>query len=244
MLQEVNAQPGPTNYAPVITSLTSTAAFLLPGQGGTFTVAAYDPDNATHFNRPQFNGEPLAYQWAATCDAGTLTIASPTAAQTGFTAPNVTAATCTVSIKVSETGLAENSSVTTYFTVVVNGNFGNADIFAFPNTWPLVTVRGDFRYNFFSDVTTIPVGQQADLFFTATDPDGDNVRFDLRGNCGTGFDAVDGSLTNPSPIAANQFSAVSFTTTGGAGTAQSFNPTFGYPAPVQPFTDPSKSCQF
>ena len=249
ILQELNVQPGPTNYAPVISSITSTAAFLLPGQAGSFSVTAYDPDDASHLNRPQFNGEPLAYQWAASCDNGTLAIASPTAATTAFTAPNVPSALCTVSIKVSETTLANNSSVTTYFTVTVNGNFGNADIFAFPNTSPIVTVRGDFRYNFFSDVPTIPVGQQGDLFFHATDPDGDGVRFDLSANCGSGFDNA-GVLVPPvTPVAANQFSAITATFTGGpvappAAKSYDFNPTFAYPTPVAAFTDPSKSCSF
>jgi len=248
ILQELNVQPGPSNYAPVITAVTSTAAYLLPGQTGSFGVAAYDPDNATHFNRPQFNGEPLAYLWSASCDNGTLGIGTPTTATTTFTAPNVPSAICTVSVKVSETALANNSSVTTYFTVTVNGNFGNADIFAFPNTSPVVTVRGDLRYNFFTDVGA--VGQQGDLFFHAVDADGDNVRFDLSAKCGTGFDAVDGQLVNGTSVAANQFSAVTLTTTNGgpvappASKAYDFNPTFGYPAPVQPFTDPSKSCAF
>jgi hypothetical protein len=253
LLQEVNPPAGPSNYAPVIDTLTSTAAFLLPGQGGSFTVTAHDPDDPTHLNRPQFNGEPLAYQWSAACDNGTLNIASPTSATTAFTAPNVPSAICTVSIKVSETALANNSSVTTFFTVTVNGNFGSAQIFAFPNSAPIVTVRGDFRYYFFTDSApgAIPA-EQGDLFFHATDPDGDNVRFNLSGVCSdSGFDAT-GVLTAPTvPIDPTNFSAVMLvTTTGGSvapPTADSydFNPTFGYPTPaVARYADPKASCQF
>ncbi|HVP62387.1 MAG TPA: SBBP repeat-containing protein [Myxococcaceae bacterium] len=251
LLQEVNPPAGPSNYAPVIDSVTSSAAYLLPGQGGSFTVTAHDPDNASHLNRPQFNGEPLAYAWSATCDNGTLTIASPTSATTAFTAPSVNSAICTVAIKVSETALASNSSVTTYFTVTVNGNFGNAQIFAFPNSSPIVTVRGDFRYYFFSD--TAPGGipaQQGDLFFTATDPDGDNVRFDLSGICSdSGFDGAGLLSVGAVPINPANFSAITSSTNTGTGSgtppasAYSFNPFFGYNTGTR-YADPNASCQF
>jgi hypothetical protein len=46
-------------------------------------------------------------------------------------------------------------------------------------------VLGDFRYNYFSDVSVMPVGQQGDFQFTATDPDGDNVKYTLVTKCGT-----------------------------------------------------------
>jgi len=241
ILQELNPGSSDTNYAPVITSVTSTAAYLLPGQGGTFSVSGYDPDDSTHLNRPQFNGEPLAYLWSASCDSGTLALSSPTASTTAFTAPNVTTALCTISVRVSETALTNNSSVTTYFTVAVNGNFGNADLFAFPNTGPIVTVRGDFRYNFSSDVITIPVGQQGDLFFHATDPDGDNVRYDLSAICSdAGFDGAGQLSTGAVPVDAVNFSAITLTTASGT----SFDPTFGYPSPVMNYADPHASCQF
>ena len=113
MLQELNATPGPQNYAPVIAAVNATNSYVLPGTAGSFSVTAYDPDDAAHFNRPQFAGT-LAYQWSATCDNGTLSLATPNAATTAFVAPSVTNALCTVNIKVSETGLANNSSVTTY----------------------------------------------------------------------------------------------------------------------------------
>jgi hypothetical protein len=212
ILQEVNPNPGAQNYAPVISSLTATNSYVLPGQTGSFSVSAYDPDDASHYNRPAFNGEPLAYQWSAACDNGTLALGSPTAATTTFTAPTAQTALCQVSIKVSETGLASNSSVTTYFTLSVNNNFGSADVFAFPNSFPIVTVRGD---------------------------------------CGTGFDPTTGALTGGATLAANQFSAVTYTTAAGGpvsppanSAAFSFSPTFAYPTPVVPYTDPSKSCQF
>jgi hypothetical protein len=261
VLQELGVQPGPSNYAPVITAITATNSYVLPGQAGSFSVSAQDPD--AHFTtpRPQFNGEPLAYQWVASCTNGTLALGTPTSATTTFTAPTLTPpatdSLCTVSIKVSETTapgrlLANPLSVTTYFTLSVNNNFGDADVFAFPNSYPIVTVEGDFRYNFFSDVLTIPVGQQGDLRFTATDPDGDNVRFDLSGQCNvSGFDSNGNQSPPVTPIAANQFSAITFTTiTGGpvspptSFTSPIWNVTFGHPAPVAAFTDPKQSCQF
>jgi hypothetical protein len=255
ILQEQNPPAGPSDYAPVISGLTASASYVLPGTSGTFSVSAYDPDDAAHLNRLQFNGEPLAYLWSATCTAGTLTIATPTAATTAFVAPAspVTSSICTVAIRVSETGLADNSSVTTYFTVTVNGNYGNADIFGFPNTAPVVTVRGDFRYFPFVDVAPGGVPQQqADLFFQATDADGDNVRFDLSAQCSdNGFDGT-GALMAPlaaAPAAAN-FSAATFTTTNGnqvappASKSYTFNPTFGYPSPVTAYADAAASCRF
>jgi hypothetical protein len=235
LLQELNVPPGPTNYAPVITSITATNSYVLPGQGGTFAVTAADPDH---------NGEPLTYAWSAKCDAGTLTLGSPTAATTSFTAPGVNAL-CAVTITVSETSTAANNSsplsVTTYFTLAVNANFGSADIFAFPNSYPVVSVRGDFRYNFFSDVVGQTVGQNGDLFFSAFDPDGDNLRFDLSAQCGDALNTANGTLTSGAvAVASNQFSAVGFNSKSPA----TWSPTFGYPAPVSPFANPAKDCIF
>jgi hypothetical protein len=233
ILQELNVTPGPTNYAPVITSLTSTAAYLLPGQTGSFTVSASDPDH---------NGDPLGYAWAATCTGGgVLTLPTPATATTvAFTAPAVSSV-CTVSITVKEASTAGNHSsplsVTTYFTLTVNADFGKADVIAIPNSYPIVTVAGDFRYNYFADVLTIPVGQQGDLRFSATDPDGDDVKFDLTAQCGT-FNAA---LVLQGATPATQLSAITFT----GPTGSAFNPTFGYPQPaVAAFSDPAKDCQF
>ncbi|MBV8930594.1 MAG: hypothetical protein JO152_15845, partial [Mycobacteriaceae bacterium] len=116
-----------------------------------------------------------------------------------------------------------------------------------------MTVRGDFRYYFFTDVApgSIP-SQQADLFFNATDADGDNVRFDLSGQCSdSGFDATGALAGSVVPIGPTNFSAVTLTTTTGgtvappASQSYSFNPTFGYPQPaVARYADPKASCQF
>jgi hypothetical protein len=249
ILQEVAPQPGPTNYAPQIDALTATASYVLPGQTGSFAVTAHDPDDAAHYNRPAFNGSPLAYKWAAACtQSGTLTIDSPTAATTGFTAPTVPLSTCTVSVTVSETGLAVNSSVTTYFTLEVNGNFGTADIFAFPNTYPVVTIKGDFRYNPWATTITDPnnshpvlPGQEGDLFVHATDPDGDNVQFDLTASCGAGFDAANNLVAPVVVYDAGYFSSTSQKTPPVANF--DFNPTYGYNSASRN-ADASKSCVF
>jgi hypothetical protein len=120
LLQEQNVPPGAADFPPVITSATSTAASVLPGQTGTFSATAYDPDDPAHFNRPQFDGDPLAYSWSASCDSGSLLIDSPAAATTTFTAPSVPAALCAVTLLVSETALASNASTSTAFTVTVH----------------------------------------------------------------------------------------------------------------------------
>jgi hypothetical protein len=229
ILQELNVAPGPTNYAPVITSLTSTASYVAPSTSGSSTVAANDPDH---------NGDPLAYAWSGSCTAGTITFGTPAAATTTWTVPSVNSV-CTVAVKVSETIIAQPLSVTTYFTITVNANFGDANIAAFPNSFPIVTARGDFRYNFFSDVTTIPVGQQGDLFFTAFDPDGDNVRFDLSLRC------KDDTAVPPVPWSVQPaifFSTATFTT---GGPVLPFTPTFGFPQPaVAAVTNPALDCEF
>jgi hypothetical protein len=235
ILQEVAPAPGTTNYAPAITSLTSTSAYVAPGTVGSSTVVASDPDN---------NGGTLAIEWSATCTAGSMIFGSPDAATTTWTAPSVNAV-CTVAVTVKETATPDPLWVTTYFTITVNANFGDATIAAFPNTFPIVTARSDFRYNFFADVLTIPVGQQADLYFTAFDPDGDNVRFNLSAKCGATLAAAAASAD----IASTYFSsAVSTTTTGGpvappAQSAFAFDPFFGYNGGA-PYTNPADDCIF
>jgi hypothetical protein len=250
MLQETQPPTGPANNAPVIDSLTATAAYVLPGTKGSFSVTAHDPDDASHLNRAAFNGEPLAYQWSAACTSGAMTLTTPTQASTAFVAPAVSSSVCTVAIKVSETALANNSSVTTYFTVTVNGNYGNADVFGFPNSTPLVTVSGDFTYYPFADVSPSGVPEQrGNLHFAATDADGDNVRFDLAANCSdNGFDGAGNLMSPVFAVTTNYFSAATFTTTGGAvsppaQSSFSWNPTFGAPGATL-FNDPSASCSF
>ncbi len=255
ILQEVNPPPGPTNYAPRITSITSTNAYVLPSQTGTFAATAEDPDH---------NGEPLAFAWSAACTTGAISLATPNAASTAFVAPSQNAI-CTVSIKVTEASSPGNGnsplSVMTYFTITVNANFGDADIFAFPNSFPLVSVRGDFRYNFFSDVTTMPVGQQGDLFFSAIDPDGDSVRYDLVGKCAatlphrnpaTGLvdhAALLADATVPF-LSSTYFSAVTLASAAGTvapptPASSTWSPTFGHPAPpVATFNDANQDCVF
>jgi hypothetical protein len=242
IMQEINPQLGPNNSAPRITSITSTASYVGQSQKGTFTVAAMDPDHVTSPGGP-FDGTPLGYQWSSNCTAGALSFdtGTDTTPVATWTAPGVNS-TCTIAIRVSETGIAQPLSVTTYFTVTVNANFGDAKVLAFPNSFPIVTVQGNFRYNYFADVLTMPwVGQEGDLHFTATDPDGDNVTYTLDAQCGG------------AAIAGAYFSDVSYTTTA----VSAFNPTFGQGnygpghaagttlgALVAHYTVPTDDCQF
>jgi hypothetical protein len=183
MLQEQTTVVGPTRFAPQITALTLSNSYVLPSTPVAIHVAAVSPDAM---------GGVLNYQWSALCDAGSGSFTPPAGTgaslDTVFLPPNVNA-TCQLSILVKETANTLNKntplSVTTYVTVVVNANFGRANITAFPNSFPIVTVLGDFRYNFFSDVTIMPVGQQGDFQFSAQDPDGDNVKYTLVSKCGT-----------------------------------------------------------
>jgi hypothetical protein len=269
LLQETNVLPGPTRYAPTITSLSVSNSYVLPGTPVTINAAAVDPDGL---------GTPLTYSVTSTCDAGSGSFSPSTGSgasfSTVFTAPVVNA-TCQVALLVKETAQASNKStplsVTTYFTIISNGNFGKGNVTAFPNSYPIVTVLGDFRYNFFSDVTIMPVGQQGLFQFQATDPDGDNVQFDLTAKCGTANRAV--SPPDFSPVAAGSAlttdyfwyivpnstvyvghatngDGASYRAMGSNGvtppspyTAQ-WNPNFGGATDGFTYSDPTKDCQF
>jgi hypothetical protein len=259
MLQEQNRAPGPTRYAPQLTSLTVSNSYVLPGTPVAIHATATDPDG---------QGNPLTYSISSVCDAGSGTFSpasgSGGAFDTTFLGPVVNA-TCQVALLVKETATAGNAntplSVTTYFTVVVNANFGKVNVTAFPNSYPIISVLGDFRYNYFSDVTIMPVGQQADFHFTATDPDGDNMKFTLTTKCGT--DLVN-AATQPN-LSSDYFwylkgstyvghamatDGTSFTTVGSPGvtppspyTAEWF-PHFGGASDGFNFSDPTKDCIF
>ncbi len=235
ILQELNVPPGQTNYAPAITSLTSSNAYVVPGTHVNFAVGANDPDH---------NGDPLLTAWSASCTAGgNGTFSAAASAATDWTAPGQNA-TCTITVTVTESAtnppaIPNNNgkplSVATSFTVTVNGNFGRADVAAFPNSFPIITARADVRYNFFADVLTMPVGQQADFSVDAIDPDGDNVRYDLKAQCGSDLvAAASAAALDPSYFT---------TTTSIMGTPSSWLPKFGV-APAATYTNPNQDCVF
>jgi hypothetical protein len=182
LLQETGAQPALTRAGPRLTSLTVGDSYVLPGTIVPIHVTAVDPDG---------QGDPLEYQLSSSCDAGSGSFSSSAgqgaAFDTSFLAPSVNA-TCQLTLLVRESATAGNQSsplsVSTYFTIAVNSSFGRAVAEAFPNSSPIVSVAASFRYNYFPDVTTLPVGQQADFQFTAVDPDGDNVRYHVSARCG------------------------------------------------------------
>jgi hypothetical protein len=267
LLQEQNPPVGPTRYAPQLTSLTVSNAYVLPNTPVSIHATAVDPDH---------QGDPLTYSFSSICDAGsgsfTPSVGSGGSIDTVFNTPGVNA-TCQVSLLVKETAQAGNQntplSVTTYFTIVVNANFGQANVTAFPNSYPIITLLGDFRYNYFSDVTIMPVGQQGDFQFSATDPDGDNVQYDLTAKCGTAngtdFSAVAATpalssdyfwyfVPNSSPQQyvghATGGNGTTFRATGSNGVTppspytSQWNPHFGGTTDGFTFSDPSKDCQF
>jgi|GEM_PF-1350993 len=223
ILQELNVPPGPTNYAPVISAISSSDSLVVPGSVVTLAFAASDPDN----------NYPLAYVWGSTCTgtggngtfaasaSGSLAAAT-TNTTTQWTAPGNNGVTCTLSIKVTDSNTVQGpSSVQTFLSIDVNTLYGNANVNAYPNSWPIVTqYRGDFQYNYFASVG--PVHQTGNLFTTAIDPDGDDIRYDFGVVCGT--------------TATNQTPGLSFATqTVASGTAS--NPTWV-------LADPSQSCVF
>jgi hypothetical protein len=188
ILQELNVPPGSTNYAPVITSITSTDAYVKPSTDLTFAVAAVDLDH---------NGEPLAYLWSASCNAGTGTFtAGGTAPTATFKAPDQNA-TCTIAIKVSETGIALPLSVTTY-SPSPSTTTSATRTSPVPQQRPIISSAA-------TSVTTPrrrrPDRAGGDLFFSATDPDGDNVRYDLATVCGG---TRDPSVTPGLPVPAGR----------------------------------------
>jgi hypothetical protein len=226
LMQQTALPPSTTNYAPVIDAITSSNAYVLPSTVLTFGVSAHDPDHVTSTGG-RFDGEPLVYGWSSHCTGtgGDGAFDSSTVPTVHFTSP-ATSATCTIAVTVTEGGAvaaADRLSVTTFFNIEVNGNFGDAYVFAFPNTSPIVTVSGDLRWNYFNNIldqfgATIPVGIQGDFRFAATDSDGDDLRYDVRADCGTTL----ASLTNP--YGTPYWSADSLTTV----TGSQFNPAFGH----------------
>ena len=235
ILQELNVPPGSTNYAPAITSITSSNAYVVPGTRVSFAVGANDPDH---------NGDPLHTAWSASCTAGgNGTFSAATSASTDWTAPAQNA-TCTITIAVTESAtfppaIPNNNgnplSVSTFFTVIVNGSFGNVDVAAFPNSFPIVTAHADIRYEFSADVSGVPVGQQADFVVNAIDPDGDNVRYDLKAQCGSDLVAAASALAlDPSYFTTTRSVTV---------TPSSWLPKFGV-APAATYTNPYQDCVF
>jgi len=201
LLQETNVPAGPTRFTPQITALSASNSYVLPSTPVVINVTAVDPDH---------QGDDLSFHFFSSCDAGgagsftpgqdptatKLTTAPYTPTAPGYSVqvtyvPPAVDATCSIGVTAKESAVPTNKntplSVTTYFTVVVNTNFGRAIVAGFPNSYPIVSIRGDFRYNFFSDVNFMPVGQAADFQFSAVDNDGDNVEYKLTAKCGSSF---------------------------------------------------------
>ncbi len=86
---------------------------------------------------------------------------------------------CTFSIKVTDDHASTGpASVTTFFTIQVSVDFGKADIHAYPNTWPIISMlRADLVFH--PDTSL-----QAWTFnLTATDPDSDNMHIVWHSSC-------------------------------------------------------------
>ena len=238
VLQESNPAGGPTNFAPVISAVSSSDSIVPAGTSITLSFVAFDPDN----------NYPLTYNWGSSCtgtggngafDVTTGSLPAPVAPATTvgatahWTAPGTNGVLCTLSIKVTDSNNIQGpSSVTTFLTIQVQQTTGSANVTAFPNSFPVVTqFRGDFAYNFDSTATTPVggVGQIGSLFTTAIDPDGDDIRYDYTAVCN------DGPLP-PQPTQSTQTTHLSFATlTGATGTPS--NPTWALP-------DAAASCVF
>jgi hypothetical protein len=233
ILQEQNVQPGPTNYAPVIDSITSSDSVVLPGTAVSVGFHSYDPDN----------NYPLAYAWSSTCTGGANgsfavasgSLAASSTSTTVWTAPATNNVICTLGIKVTDAfaikGVPSPSSVQTFFTIQVQNNNGTASVNAFPNSFPIITVlRGDIAYNYDSSASSTVggVGQKGQLFATATDPDGDNLRFNWQVKCGA---------TLPASIAVGSdlTGQLSASVLGSTPSPASFNPAWS-------LSDPAQSC--
>ncbi|HUJ27006.1 MAG TPA: hypothetical protein VLW85_13360 [Myxococcales bacterium] len=231
ILQEQNVPLGPTNFAPVITAISSSDSIVPQGSTITVSFKAHDPDG----------NYPLAYQWASTCspssggngsfDLASGSLAAPVAPATDvgatahWTAGTVNGVLCTLSLKVTDSNTTQGpASVQTFFTITVDQTTGTANVSAFPNSAPIVsTLRGDFVYNFDATANTPVggVGQIGNLFTTAIDPDGDDIRYGYAVAC-AGSDAT--SHLTPSIM-------------GPVATDTAFNPTWA-------FNDPAASCVF
>jgi hypothetical protein len=249
-LQKFHVPPQATNHVPVILSLGATSDHALPGESGSFSVSATDPDgNGFDANHP------LLFAWSSRCIGADLRLGTPEntsgpggvfASAIAWTAPEVaTVCTATVEVRENPAVIPIPLWVTANFTLIVDPDRGNADVLVLPNGPPIVTVAGDFQYPPAACVAGGPLGPRGDLHVGAIDPDGDDLRFELSAKCGADL----ASAAASPDIASTYFSAVTFTSAGGSGVSSlpslvRWDPTFGYPAPVATYPYPAQDCIF
>lgn len=240
ILQEQNVPPGPTNFAPVISGVSASSPTIKAGKTATFTFSASDPDS----------NYPLAYEWSTSCKIvatgapaasnGTFstTSGSLAAATTGtstiWTAPGTNGLLCTIGIKVTDSNTTQGAaSVQAFLTIEVKDDTGSANVAAFPNSFPIITLyRSAIDYNYDVNATTPVngVGQRGQVFTSAIDPDGDQIRYDYRVVCNPG------SLP-PAPGQTDDTASLQFATLTAAGGPPGSNPTWFN-------ADASRSCVF
>ena len=192
LLQQIAPPNSFNNHAPVIDTLTASAAIVVPGTTVTLAVTAHDPDTASNANN-KISG----YVWAASCGALTnATSQTPT-----WTAP-ATDGTCSITVTVSDVCPADqpavcSSSVTATVQIQVQtAQNGNAMVTAYPNTCPLVScVAGQEKFRYTDAGVTD--GSETDLAVTAVDSDGDDLRYAWTSNCvGGTFTSATGATTH------------------------------------------------
>ncbi len=210
LLQDMNPSQGLNKDTPIISGISMSSNHVTPGALVNLTASASIP-----------NGDTLSYLWSATCvPAGpapspngsfsATTVNNPT-----WTAPNTASnvvSICTFSLMVSDPSLSGSTSVTTFFTIQVSVDTGKADVQAYVNTWPVISMlEADL-------VFTPATSLQAWTFkLTTTDPDGDNTNIVWWSSCqvngGTWNYSAPNTVTTPQFNVFDSVDSCNFTVT-------------------------------
>jgi hypothetical protein len=165
VLQQTHPQAPFENVAPIIESLVASSNPVQPGSSLTLTSRAFDPNP----------GDTLSYTWSAS--AGRL--GSPTAPSTSWTAP-ATEGTQRLILEVKD---SRGASTTMSLDILVQGrdSVGGAQVSTSFNTWPSISTMTGYP-------SPLVPGTATKLSVSASDADGDFLRFSWSTSCPGGFD--------------------------------------------------------
>jgi hypothetical protein len=162
-LQQVDPPVPFDNAVPRFDSLILSDSTVHPDREVDITANASDP-----------NGDPLIYEWNATCG----TFSSVNSPSTTWVAP-ATTGPCLLTVSVTD---PPGASATLGFTLDVQTYYGSgtAEVMVDVNTWPVVT-------GLIPTPTRVDVGESTSLQLTAADPDGDTLTYAWTASCTGSF---------------------------------------------------------
>ena len=175
VLQGLN-DGGFQNSLPVVDSLTSSANLVYVGTTPppapvALTFKAHDPDS----------GATLTYAWASDCatssfDAATGPVTQNSAMTVYWTPPTTapSGGACTETLKITDN---LQGTVTAYLAIQVQNNAnGQVVVSAYPNSWPMISgivANETFTKNTSGQIVSV----EFDFVASATDPDGDDIKY-------------------------------------------------------------------